>query len=108
MSLIPSLRGSEIAEKVDRAAGLVLIEVGGPACAPCISLGPQLVALVARYQGKVELYELDPEQEVDAADAWHIRGVPTVLLLKQGKIVARWVGAQTPAVYAKEIDKQLS
>ena len=108
MQKIPSLLSSDIPEKVHQAAGLVMIEVGGPSCAPCVALRPLLLQLVERFGGQVQLYELDPEQEIDAADTWQIRGVPTVLLLRRGQIIERWVGARSTAVYAKQIEKHLS
>lgn len=66
-------------------------------CGPCKALSPVLETLSERYQGKVKIAKVDVDQEPDLAGRFRIRGVPTMIFFKNGKVLDQVVGLLPPA-----------
>ena len=73
----------------------VLIDFWATWCAPCKTLGPILDALAAKHAGRFVLAKVDIDREPDLAEAFRVQSVPTVVLLKDGRPVDAFMGAQT-------------
>jgi thioredoxin 1 len=76
------------------ASGLTLVIFGGPACAPCVAMEPMLNQL-AREQPEHRLCKIDADLSPETAAQFGVRGLPTLLLFKGGKVVERVIGAQS-------------
>jgi putative thioredoxin len=77
-----------------RADGVpVLIDFWATWCAPCKALGPILEKLAGEYGGAFLLAKVDIDREPELAQHFQIRSVPTVMLLKEGRIVSGFPGA---------------
>ncbi len=72
----------------------VLVDFWATWCAPCKALGPILEKLTAAYGGAFLLAKVDIDREQQLAGYFQIRSVPTVLLLKDGRIAGGFQGAQ--------------
>jgi putative thioredoxin len=75
----------------------VLVDFWATWCAPCRTLSPVLERLAAEANGAWTLAKIDIDQSPDLAQAFGIQSVPTVALLKDGKIVDGFLGAQPEA-----------
>ncbi|WP_417472736.1 thioredoxin [Luteimonas mephitis] len=71
----------------------VLVDFWAEWCGPCKALGPILEKLAAEYHGAFELAKVDTEAEPQIAQAFQIRSIPTVFLVKDGQIVDGFQGA---------------
>jgi putative thioredoxin len=71
----------------------VLVDFWAEWCAPCKALGPILEKLAADYHGTFELAKVDTEKETQIAEAFQIRSIPTVFLVKDGQITDAFQGA---------------
>jgi thioredoxin 1 len=69
-----------------------LLDFGAVWCAPCRQLAPIVEKLADEYVGKVRVGKIDIEDSPNVANKFGIRGVPTVLVFKDGKEAARHVG----------------
>ena len=88
---------------VTSATGAVLVDFSATWCAPCRSLEPQLERL-AEERPDVPIVKVDIEQAPRAAVAYGVRGVPTLILFRDGAPTARRVGFQPVAALRALVD----
>ena len=83
---------------------LVMVDLWADWCGPCHFLTPVLLKVVPTYAGKVRLakIEVDEEDNMKIAGRYGARGFPTVLLFKNGEIVARFHSAK-PEHFVREV-----
>ncbi len=86
---------------------LTLVDFWAEWCGPCIALGPTIESLSTDFDGKVKVGKLNVDQNPETATKFGIRSIPTVLLLKNGEIVEKIVGAQPKSAYEQAINKHL-
>jgi thioredoxin 1 len=85
---------------------LVLVDFWAEWCAPCRMMAPILNEVAAELDGKIFVGKVDVQQYQDLANKFKIRGIPTLILFKDGKEVNRFVGVKTKEYLLKEIGKQ--
>ena len=76
-------------------------------CGPCKMVGPIIDELAKEYEGKVLIGKLNVDENSDAPIEYGVRNIPTILLIKNGEVVERKVGAQSKASLAEAIEKLL-
>ncbi len=67
-------------------------------CGPCKKIGPLVEELASEYEGKAIIGKVNVEDEDELAAKFGIRNIPTVLFMKDGKIVEKQVGACSKSV----------
>ncbi|MDB5101052.1 MAG: trxC [Cyanobacteria bacterium RYN_339] len=70
----------------------VLVDVWAPWCGPCRMLAPTIEAIAGRLAGKLVVGKLNSDENPRVAGSLKIQGIPTLLLFKEGKVVARQSG----------------
>jgi thioredoxin 1 len=71
----------------------VLVDFWAEWCGPCRMMGPTIDALAEDFVGKVKVGKVDVDSNINTAGRFQIRGIPTLLLFKGGKVVDQKVGA---------------
>jgi thioredoxin 1 len=84
----------------------VIVDFWAEWCGPCKSLAPIFEDLAKDYEGKVKFMKVDTDATTLAAK-YNIRGIPTILLFKQGQVVNTIVGAQSKGRLQLAIDAAL-
>lgn len=90
-----------------KAEGSVLVDFWAEWCGPCKMIAPLLDEIAGEYQGKLTITKLDIDQNPATAPQYGIRGIPTLLLFKQGVVVATKVGALSKTELKKFLDDHL-
>ena len=78
---------------VEEAPLPVMVDFYSPTCGPCQMLVPTLDALARDYAGRLLVFKIDTSSQQVNAQRFHIRGVPTLLLFKNGRLIDQVVGA---------------
>jgi thioredoxin 1 len=85
----------------------VLVDFWAEWCGPCRMMGPTVDQVATEYSGKVKVGKLDVDSNQQTAARYGIRGIPTLLLFKEGKIVEQKVGAIGKPEFQKMLEKHL-
>ncbi len=94
-------------ESVIKAGELVLVDFWAEWCGPCKRLAPTVDALAADYAGKVTVGKLNVDDNPNTALKFQIRGIPALLLFKDGQVVESVVGMAPKEDLKKAIDKHI-
>ena len=81
---------SEVAES---SSVPVLVDLWAPWCGPCRTVSPTLERLAREYAGRVKLVKVDVDQAPALARRFGVQGIPTLLVLRGDRVVARQTGA---------------
>lgn len=94
MANLQSLQLADYSQKVQKAELPVILDFGAEWCAPCKRLAPILEKLSTEWSGKAVFFTIDADANSDLVSQFRVMSLPTLILVKGGKEVARTVGLQ--------------
>jgi thioredoxin 1 len=94
-------------QEVTEAEGPVLVDFWADWCAPCRMIAPSIDALATAYSGRARVGKLNVDENPQVAEAFGIRSIPTLLVLKGGRVVEQQVGALPQPRIAEMLERQL-
>ena len=86
---------------------LVLVDFFADWCGPCKMVAPAIEEVSKAYKEQVVVAKVDIDQENELAMRYGIQSIPTVILFKDGEMVAKEIGAMPLSSYTKIIDDNL-
>jgi thioredoxin 1 len=86
----------------------VLVDFWAAWCAPCRMLAPTVEAVAEKYSGNARVVKLNVDENPSVSQRYGIKGIPTLILFKDGKEEERVVGATSKEAISRMIDKHVS
>ena len=81
-----------------QASGPVLVDFWAEWCGPCKAIGPALEEIAGEYAGKLTVAKVNIDENPQTPTDYNVRGIPTLVMFKDGKPVATKVGAAPKSV----------
>jgi thioredoxin 1 len=85
----------------------VLVDFWAPWCAPCRMLAPTVEAVAQNFQETASVVKLNVDDNPAVSQRYGIKGIPTLILFKNGKEEERVVGATSKEAISRMIDKHV-
>jgi thioredoxin 1 len=85
----------------------VLIDFWAPWCGPCKAIAPILEDLAQKYDGKLKIVKLDVDNNPATPPKFGVRGIPTLIIFKDGQVQATQVGLLNKSELASFIDSHI-
>jgi thioredoxin 1 len=85
----------------------ILVDYWAEWCGPCKMIAPILDEVSTAYEGKLQIAKMNVDENRDIPAKFGIRGIPTLMLFKDGQLAATKVGAMSKAQLTAFIDQQL-
>ena len=85
----------------------VLVDFWAPWCAPCRMLAPTVEAVAQNFEGAASVVKLNVDDNPQVSQRYGIKGIPTLILFKNGKEEERVVGATSKEAISRMIDKHI-
>ena len=85
----------------------VLVDYWAEWCGPCRAIAPVLDELAAEYAGRIKICKLNVDENQNTPPRYGIRGIPTLMLFRNGQVEATKVGAQSKSQLAAFLDSNL-
>ena len=107
-ALIKAITDDTFDSEVLKSAQPVLVDYWAEWCGPCKAIAPILDDVANSYEGKLQIAKMNVDENRVIPAKFGIRGIPTLMLFKNGQLAATKVGALTKAQLTAFIDQQLS
>lgn len=86
----------------------VLLDFWAAWCGPCKMIAPILDEIANDYKGRVKIGKLNVDENRETPSKFGVRGIPTLMLFKNGEVAATQVGALTKAQLSAFLDSNLT
>jgi len=106
--LIQHISDASFDADVLKASTPVLVDYWAEWCGPCKMIAPILDEVAGTYQGKLRIAKMNVDENREIPAKFGIRGIPTLMLFKNGELAATKVGAMSKAQLTAFIDQQLA
>jgi len=104
---ILNLSDASFEDDVLKSSTPVLVDYWAEWCGPCKSIAPILEEIAPDYDGKVQFAKLNIDDNGDTPPKYGIRGIPTLMLFKDGEVAATKVGALNKSQLTAFLDQHI-
>jgi thioredoxin 1 len=95
------------ADEVLKSDTPVLVDYWAEWCGPCKQITPLLDETAQEYVGKLKIAKLNIDENLGTPPKYGIRGIPTLMLFKDGEVLNTWVGALSKSQLTAFINSNL-
>ena len=94
-------------QDVLKSSGLTLVDFWAEWCGPCKALGPKLEQISDELAGKIKITKVNIDENPASPAKYQVRGIPTMILFKDGKMVEQLVGNYAKEAIVDAINKHM-
>ena len=105
--IVKEVNDSDFESQVLNSDRPVLVDFWAPWCAPCRMLAPTVEAVAQNFQNSASVVKLNVDDNPAVSQRYGIKGIPTLILFKNGKEEERVVGATSKEAISRMIDKHV-
>ena len=102
------MRETNFFERLKQNPRPVVVDFWAPWCGPCRLIEPVLKRVGVEYDGKVDVWKINSDEQPEILRALGIYGIPTMVAFHDGQVVARSTGVGSPAVLSNLFESALS
>jgi len=95
------LTDNSFAKDILESKGVSLVDFWAPWCGPCRQLSPIVEELSKEMEGKMAVYKCNIDENPEIPSQFAVRGIPTLMIFKDGKLVDTKVGALSKAALSE-------
>jgi thioredoxin 1 len=107
MSSVLSVTDNTFEQEVIKSEIPVLVDFWAPWCGPCKAVAPVVDDLSKEYEGRLKVVKLNTDENPKTAQAYSIKGIPSLFLFKAGQVVEQVVGAVPKSTLANAVNKHI-
>jgi thioredoxin 2 len=99
---------AEFHEVVDQARIPVVVDLWAPWCGPCRIVSPTLEALARQFANRIKLVKVNVDDAPGLSRRFAVQSIPTLLLMRNGEVISRQIGAVPEAALRQWIERGLA
>ena len=108
MAKVEILATGTFSQLVEQGKGLTLVDFYADWCGPCKMVAPVLDALKEDYEGQVQIVKVNADNEPEVLNRYGVRGIPTLMMFRDGQPIDVTVGAQPASALRSLIEKHIA
>ena len=105
--LVKHITDATFEDEVLHSTQPILVDYWAEWCGPCKMIAPIFDEVSVSYEGKLQVAKMNVDENREIPAKFGIRGIPTLMLFKDGKLAATKVGALSKAQLVAFIDEQI-
>ncbi len=107
MSSTIEIAGANFETEVMKSDVPVLVDFSATWCGPCLKIAPLIEELASEFDGRAKVAKIDVDNNQELATQFGIMSIPTLMILKNGQVVNKWIGFTSKQALADALEASI-